>query len=118
MRNTVILSITGVLLCTFLFCALNFKVSNSKSVYTENLEAIQAAKINWAMTNGKTAEDTPTWDDLREFLRQGLHSGKWKDGIPVCPNGGTYTINRVGELPTCSVDGRHHFFTSIRSHFQ
>jgi hypothetical protein len=30
----------------------------------------------------------------------------FKDGvIPACPAGGTYTLNAVGELPSCTVPG-------------
>jgi DNA repair exonuclease SbcCD ATPase subunit len=60
-----------------------------------NLRLIDAAKQQWALDKGKTAADVPTVQDLTPYFKEG--------GFPVCPDGGTYTINALGELPTCSV---------------
>jgi hypothetical protein len=60
------------------------------------LQMIYHAKQLWADRNQKTVQDTPTWEDLRPFLR----------GVsPKCPSGATYTIGKVGEPPTCTVPG-------------
>lgn len=62
-----------------------------------NLRQIEAAKNEWALEKNKTATDTPTWDDLAPYLSR---------PVPLkCPAGGTYTINPVGQPPTCSVPG-------------
>ena len=71
-----------------------------------NLEMISISKLMWASENGKTTNDIPTWDDLREHW-----SGPALKGIPICPEGGTYTINRVRERPTCSIGGSRHSMT-------
>ncbi len=60
-----------------------------------NLRQLDAAKNEWALEKGKKAGDVPTQEDLLHYLRS------W----PVCPSGGTYSINAVGEPPTCSVPG-------------
>jgi hypothetical protein len=60
-----------------------------------NLRQIDAAKQQWALEKGKQATDVPTWDDIQPYIGRILH----------CPAGGTYTINAVGERPTCSVPG-------------
>ena len=63
-----------------------------------NLRIIDAAKNEWALEIGKTTNNAPTWDDVRPYLPDSRsHS------IPVCPDGGTYTLGRVGEPPTCSL---------------
>lgn len=64
-----------------------------------NLRQIQSAKTEWAQENGKTANDVPTWDEINRYI------GKSRDAGPAlkCPAGGTYTLNRVGENPTCSI---------------
>jgi hypothetical protein len=49
------------------------------------------------LENKKTDTDTPTRADLEPFL-----SNKQ---FPVCPAGGTYTINRVSTRPECSHEG-------------
>jgi hypothetical protein len=64
-----------------------------------NLRQIDIAKQQWATEKGKTAEDVPTWDDLKQYL--GTSSGL----APTCPEGGTYRINKVGDKPTCSIPG-------------
>jgi len=62
-----------------------------------NLRQIDAAKQQWALENEKTANAVPTAQDLLPYFRDGL--------FPVCPAGGTYTLNAVGVLPTCSISG-------------
>jgi hypothetical protein len=62
-----------------------------------NLRQIDAAKQQWALVNNKTDEVVPTAPDLLPYLKGGV--------FPVCPGGGTYTINAVGLPPICSVSG-------------
>jgi TolA-binding protein len=65
-----------------------------------NLRQIDAAKQQWALENSKTADAIPTAKDIAPYL------GKDNNGaLPVCPAGGTYTINAVNAVPTCSVPG-------------
>jgi competence protein ComGC len=61
-----------------------------------NLRQIDAAKQEWALENNKKATDTPVQTDLARYLSK-------KGQFPVCPAGGVYTINPVGEKPTCSI---------------
>jgi regulator of replication initiation timing len=61
------------------------------------LRQIDAAKQQWALENSKTDDDIPTALDLLPYLRDGV--------FPMCPSGGTYTINAVGLPPTCSIPG-------------
>jgi hypothetical protein len=68
------------------------------------LREIDYAKIQWARLQQKTTNDTPTWEDLRPFLK----------GSPfTCPNGGTYTIGRAGEMPTCSISNDTEQFRKV-----
>ena len=69
------------------------RVTYSGNKCINNLEEINWAKDQWASEQHKTTNDTPTWNDL---------IGHYMKAMPVCQNGGTYTIGRVGELPTCS----------------
>ncbi len=62
-----------------------------------NLRQIDAAKQQWALENDKTADAIPSAQDLLPYFSNLV--------FPVCPSGGTYTINAVGVLPTCSVPG-------------
>jgi hypothetical protein len=62
-----------------------------------NLRLIYAAKQAWALDKNKTDNDIPTEQDLLPYLKGSV--------FPVCPAGGVYTINAVGQLPTCSIPG-------------
>jgi hypothetical protein len=62
-----------------------------------NLRQIDAAKQQWALEKNKTTIALPTQQDLLPYLKDGI--------FPTCPSGGTYTINAVGQVPTCSIPG-------------
>jgi hypothetical protein len=62
-----------------------------------NLRMIDQAKQQWALDKTKEATDVPTAQDLAPYFTGGT--------LPVCPDGGTYTINAVSVLPTCSIQG-------------
>jgi competence protein ComGC len=62
-----------------------------------NLRQIDGAKQMWAAEHKKEPADTPTAQELeREYFKGHLTIFK-------CPAGGVYTINAVGEKPTCSI---------------
>ena len=60
-----------------------------------NLRQIDGAKQMWALEHKKVETDKPTDQDLAPYLKVQL----------TCPAGGTYTINSLGEKPTCSIPG-------------
>ena len=62
-----------------------------------NLRRIDDAKQAWASDNNQPETATPKVADLLPYMRGGV--------FPVCPSGGTYSINRVNEAPTCSFPG-------------
>ncbi len=62
-----------------------------------NLRLIEAVKQQWALENNKTDDDIPTALELLPYFSDTV--------FPACPSGGTYTINAVGVLPTCSIPG-------------
>jgi hypothetical protein len=106
-HNNVFIAI-GILLVAIVFAAGNFRFIRGHKVSgaypcVNNLRVISGAKDSWALEKNKTTNDTPTWNDLRPFLPD-----RWTNGPPICPQGGTYTIGRVGEPPTCSIGGRWH----------
>jgi hypothetical protein len=70
-----------------------------------NLIQILGAKDQWALDHKITTNDTPTWEDLKPYIGRG--DGK----ILKCPQGGVYTIGKVGEYPTCSITNH-----SLRDH--
>jgi len=76
--------------------------SQSQAVIERNaciasLKLIDAAKLQWALVNNKAEDAIPTAQDLLPYFKDGV--------FPVCPSGGVYTINSVGQTPTCSIPG-------------
>ncbi len=69
----------------------------SDNACINNLRFIDGATEQWALENRKGTNDAPTWEDLRVYLSHGQ--------IPTCPQGGTYTLGRLGKPPTCSYPG-------------
>lgn len=62
-----------------------------------NLRLIDGAKQQWALEKSQPGDAVPTARDLLPYLKDGV--------FPACPAGGTYYLNSVDALPTCSVAG-------------
>lgn len=62
-----------------------------------NLHQIGQAKLQWALDKAKSTTDVPTAQDLAPYCKDGV--------FPVCPDGGTYSINAIGEPPACTIPG-------------
>jgi hypothetical protein len=60
-----------------------------------NLRLIDDAKQQWAVDNKQPDNAHPTVDDLTPYFPNKV--------FPACPDGGTYYINAVDEVPTCSI---------------
>ena len=77
---------------------ISFRIHSHRSKWSAcvgNLRFLTSAKAQWAMetetTNGPVDID-------------GMLSG-FPRGMPICPEGGKYTIGEIGEDPSCSVHG-------------
>jgi len=73
--------------------------TSQQNACINNLRQLDAAENQFALEKGKKAGDPCTGEDLKPYIR--LINGK----LPKCPQGGTYTINPIGEAPTCSISG-------------
>lgn len=60
-----------------------------------NLRQLDGAKQQWALENSKTVESIPQPQEVAVYLPG--------NAIPACPEGGVYTLNDVGHVPTCSI---------------
>jgi hypothetical protein len=70
---------------------------SQRNLCINNLRQIDAAKNEFALEKGKANGAAVTEDDIKPYLTGGT--------MPVCPSGGTYTIGKVGDKPTCSIPG-------------
>ena len=65
-----------------------------------NLRQLDGAKQQWELKTHRTTNDpAPAITELSNYLRQTL----------ICPQGGTYTVDRVGQSPKCSIGARIHY---------
>jgi chromosome segregation ATPase len=69
----------------------------SRKTCINNLRLIDDAKQQWAADYGKPVDAVPTEKDLLPYFKDGA--------LPQCPDGGVYSLNRVDEVPTCSIAG-------------
>lgn len=65
-----------------------------------NLFEIQGAKETWALVNKKL--DGASTEGSEAVIEADMRKP------PVCPSGGKYSYNRVGEAPTCSIPGHRY----------
>jgi hypothetical protein len=65
-----------------------------------HLRLIAKYKDAWAAQTHAASNATPTWDDLGPYFPHGQ---------PACPEGGTYTIGAVSELPKCSIPAHNEY---------
>ena len=71
--------------------------ANQRNACLNNLRQLDAAKQQWALEHGKTADASPTAQDIAPYL-----AGQ---AIPVCPAGGAYTLKNLSSVPVCSIPG-------------
>jgi DNA repair exonuclease SbcCD ATPase subunit len=62
-----------------------------------NLRQMEAAKHQWALENRKADTAIPTASEVAIYIRG--------DALPVCPAGGTYTLNSVNADAVCTIPG-------------
>jgi len=103
-RDKVIWTVAGILI-GFLVLAIvvpNFiraRTTSCCNACVNNLRQIDAAANQFALEHElKNGASIKFPDDLTPYIK--LNSaGK----IPGCPQGGIYTINKIGDTPTCSL---------------
>jgi hypothetical protein len=94
-----------VLFCFGIFATIvgpNFikaRSTSAENACINNLRQIDAAANEFALEHSKTNGEAINYpDDLTPYIKLN------KDGkIPPCPQGGVYSIKKVGDTPTCSL---------------
>jgi hypothetical protein len=93
-------AVVGVLAAIAIPNFVKARTTAQQNACINNLRLIHSAKQQWALDEKKQSTDTPTLEDLRKYLGRGPNGE-----LPVCPDGGAYTVGSVGEKPTCSHPG-------------
>jgi hypothetical protein len=73
---------------------------NQRNACINNLRQIDGAKNEFALEKGKANGTAVTEADIKPYIKLDAN-----ENLPKCPAGGTYTIGKVGELPSCSIPG-------------
>jgi len=95
MRNRKVLTAFVFLLPLALaFCGCRSKSYAAYESCYAKLRQIDGAKQMWALEHHKTTNDVPSWVDLQDYLKYSPEK---------CPEGGTYSLGSIGELPHCSI---------------
>src|SRR6186997_3183216 len=92
----IVVLIIGILLAIAIPNYVRARESSRAKSCLSNLRTISYAKEQWAVEQKKGTTDTPADTDLygsTAYVRQ----------TPLCPGGGTYTINNLANYPTCSI---------------
>ena len=92
----VVVAIIGVLAAVSIPNIGKARLSSTRNVCIGNLRQIEAAKRIWALEKDKTIVDIPVDSEL-------FGSINYLRDKPVCPAGGTYTINAISNYPSCSL---------------
>ena len=74
---------------------------SQKNACIANLKQVDGAKASWALEQKKSTTDTPGDSDL-------FGTDKYIREKPICPGGGAYTVDEVGNKPTCSFNTEGH----------
>ena len=95
----IVVLIIGILMAIAVPNFIRARQSSRRSACIANLKQIDSAKEQLAMDN-KLGQGAPVnMSDIAGTYMKGAATG------PVCPGGGTYTVNPVGTDPTCSLSG-------------
>ncbi|HEY0550926.1 MAG TPA: DUF4190 domain-containing protein [Verrucomicrobiae bacterium] len=92
----VIFPVVGLLAAIAVSNFVKAREASMRSACISNLRTMDGAKLTWALENRKRDGETPTDSDLFGATRYAREK-------PVCPKGGIYSINPVGEKPTCTL---------------
>ena len=94
----VVVAIIGLLAAIAIPNMVKARTTSQTNACIENLRKIDGAKHAWAIENKKVATDAPGDGDL-------FGDTLYIRNKPQCPAGGTYTLMRVSDKPTCGIPG-------------
>jgi prepilin-type N-terminal cleavage/methylation domain-containing protein len=96
----IVVLIIGILLAIAVPNFIKARESSRTKSCIANLKQIEAAKEQWAMDQRAATTASPGTADL-------YGATAYVKNTPVCPSGGTYTINNLATRPACNGDSTH-----------
>src|SRR3954470_6124148 len=94
----IVVTIFGMLLGLALPNLIKARVRARQQLCIENLSQIESAKQIWGVENAKKDGDVPAQTEL-------IGPSLYMKLDPVCPAGGTYSLNGIGFNATCTIGG-------------
>ncbi len=94
----IVVAIFGILLGLALPNFMKARVRARQQLCIENLSQIESAKQIWGVENAKKDGDVPSNAEL-------IGPSQYMKQTPVCPAGGSYSLNAIGANATCTIDG-------------
>lgn len=82
------------------------RTTRPEVICVANLKQIDVGKQIWVIEQHKTTNDIATWNDIWTSSSGGVP--------PKCPGGGSYTIGRIGDTPSCSVSAHTALYRTER----
>jgi|SRR3954451_5751071 prepilin-type N-terminal cleavage/methylation domain-containing protein len=92
----IVVAIIGVLMAISIPNISKARLSATRNVCIGNLHQIEAAKRIWALEKLKGPTDIPVDSEL-------FGSSNYLRDKPICPAGGTYTLNALANYPSCAL---------------
>lgn len=92
----IVVLIIGIIMSIAVPGFLKARETGRRAACLANLKQIETAKEQWAMDTKKSNGDPVAFTDL-------VGATLYIKATPSCPQAGTYTIQNIGTLPTCSV---------------
>ena len=92
----IVVAIIGLLAAIAIPNFVKARAASQKNACIANLKQMDGAKATWALEQKKVNSDTPVDTDL-------FGSTQYIRDKPLCPGGGTYTLNDVQTRPGCSL---------------
>jgi prepilin-type N-terminal cleavage/methylation domain-containing protein len=93
----IVVAIIGLLAAIAIPNFVRARQTSQTNACINNLRIIDAAKQQWALENGQASSVTPTSANIVPYL------GRAGSAMPAEPLGGSYTINVLTNVPTCSL---------------
>src|ERR1043166_9147574 len=100
-ESMLVVAIIGLLAAIAIPNFVKARAASQKNACIANLKQMDGAKATWALEQKKVVTDVPVDTDL-------FGSTQYIRDKPECPGGGTYSLNDVGNKPTCTQTAAGH----------
>ena len=91
----IVVAIIGILIAIAVPGFIRARSQSRMKSCQENLTKIDGSKEQWALENKKSAGSTVDSTGVVSYIKG--------SAMPICPGGGSYSLNAVDTPPTCSI---------------